>query len=72
MDEQDKDGIHNLVQFLKETSDNPNTWLYTIKHLDVEVDKEFIISCIEKLLEKFLTQILLNYMLHSALFALKS
>lgn len=53
MDEQDKDGIHNLVQFLKETSDNPNTWLYTIKHLDVEVDKEFIISCIEKLLEKF-------------------
>ena len=39
LDEHDKEGISNLVQFLKETSDNPNTWLYTIKHLDVEVDK---------------------------------
>ena len=46
-------GISNLVQFLKETSDNPNTWLYTIKHLDVEVDKEFILYCIDKLMEKF-------------------
>lgn len=53
MDEQDKEGIHDLVQFLKGTSDNPNTWLYTVKHLDVEVDKEFILYCIEKLMEKF-------------------
>ncbi|MDT3496557.1 tetratricopeptide repeat protein [Bacillus toyonensis] len=53
LDEQDKEGINKLVQFLKETSDNPNTWLYTIKHLDVEVDKEFILYCIEKLMEKF-------------------
>ncbi|PGC03231.1 bacteriocin-processing peptidase family protein [Bacillus toyonensis] len=53
LDEQDKEGINNLVQFLKETSDNPNTWLYTMKHLDVEVDKEFILYCIEKLMEKF-------------------
>ncbi len=48
-----KRGIHKLVQFLKETSDNPNTWLYTVKHLDVEVDKEFILYCIENLMEKF-------------------
>ena len=53
LDEQDKEGIHDLVQFLKGTSDNPNTWLYTVKHLDVEVDKEFILYCIEKLMEKF-------------------
>lgn len=53
LDEQDKEGINNLVQFLKETSDNRNTWLYTMKHLDVEVDKEFILYCIEKLMEKF-------------------
>ncbi len=53
LDEQDKEGIHKLVQFLKETSDNPNTWLYTVKHLDVEVDKEFILYCIENLMEKF-------------------
>ncbi|EEL34779.1 bacteriocin-processing peptidase family protein [Bacillus toyonensis] len=53
LDEQDKEGINNLVRFLKETSDNPNTWLYTMKHLDVEVDKEFILYCIEKLMEKF-------------------
>ncbi|MGM2835776.1 bacteriocin-processing peptidase family protein, partial [Bacillus cereus group sp. Bce025] len=43
LDEQDKEGIHDLVQFLKGTSDNPNTWLYTVKHLDVEVDKQFIL-----------------------------
>ncbi|HHT7189628.1 TPA: tetratricopeptide repeat protein [Bacillus cereus] len=53
LDEQDKEGIHTLVRFLKETSENPNTWLYTIKHLDVEVDKEFILYCIEKLMEEF-------------------
>ena len=53
LDEQDKEGISKLVRFLKETSENPNTWLYTVKHLDVEVDKEFILYCIEKLTEKF-------------------
>ncbi|WP_433774867.1 tetratricopeptide repeat protein [Bacillus wiedmannii] len=53
LEEQDQEGISNLVQFLKETSENPNTWLYTIKHLDVEVDKEFILYCIEKLTGKF-------------------
>ncbi|PGK35132.1 hypothetical protein CN907_20575 [Bacillus anthracis] len=53
LDEHDKEGIHKLVQFLKETSDNPNTWLYTVKHLDVEVDNEFILSCIKKLMERF-------------------
>ncbi|PGX14345.1 bacteriocin-processing peptidase family protein [Bacillus sp. AFS033286] len=53
LDEHDKEGVSHLVHFLKETSDNPNTWLYTIKHLDVEVDKEFILNCIEKLTEKF-------------------
>ena len=51
--EQDKEGIEKLVLFLKETSENPNTWLYTIKHLDAEVDKDFIQFCIEKLMEKF-------------------
>ncbi|EJS68247.1 hypothetical protein CON38_00720 [Bacillus cereus] len=53
LEEQDKEGISKLVRFLKETSENPNTWLYTIKHLDVEVDKEFILYCIEKLAKKF-------------------
>jgi len=51
--EQDKEGIEKLVLFLRETSENPNTWLYTIKHLDAEVDKDFIQFCIEKLMEKF-------------------
>ncbi|MBK5487629.1 C39 family peptidase [Bacillus sp. TH17] len=51
--EQDKEGIEKLVLFLKETSENPNTWLYTIKHLDAEVDKDFIQFCIEKLMKKF-------------------
>lgn len=53
LDEQDKEGISQLVRFLKETSENPNTWLYTVKHLDVEVDKEFIFYCIEKLTDRF-------------------
>ncbi|MED0987063.1 tetratricopeptide repeat protein [Bacillus paramycoides] len=53
LDEQDKEGIEKLILFLKETSENPNTWLYTIKHLDAEVDKEFIQFCIEKLMETF-------------------
>lgn len=35
-------------------SDNLNMWLYMIKYLDVEVDKEFILYCIDKLMEKFL------------------
>ncbi|KFN03140.1 bacteriocin-processing peptidase family protein [Bacillus clarus] len=51
--EQDKEGIEKLVVFLQETSENPYTWLYTIKHLDVEVNKEFILFCTEKLTKMF-------------------
>ncbi|MCI0764407.1 bacteriocin-processing peptidase family protein [Bacillus sp. TL12] len=53
LEEQDKQGIEKLVSFLQETSENPYTWLYTIKHMDVEVNQEFILFCAERLIEKY-------------------
>ncbi|MEN1935903.1 tetratricopeptide repeat protein [Paenibacillus sp. 102] len=53
LEEQDKQGIEKLVSFLQETSENPYTWLYTIKHMDVEVNQEFILFCAERLIERY-------------------
>ncbi|EEL50875.1 bacteriocin-processing peptidase family protein [Bacillus cereus] len=53
LEEQDKQGIEELVSFLQETSENPYTWLYTIKHMDVEVNQEFILFCAERLIKKY-------------------
>ena len=53
LEEQDKEGIKKLVAFLEEHREIPYTWLYAIKHLDVEVDQEFILSCVNRLLEQY-------------------
>ncbi|MEI4621884.1 tetratricopeptide repeat protein [Bacillus pfraonensis] len=53
LEEQDKQGIEKLVSFLQETSENPYTWLYTIKHMDVEVNQEFILHCAKRLMERY-------------------
>ncbi|MDR4185714.1 bacteriocin-processing peptidase family protein [Bacillus pseudomycoides] len=53
LEEQDKKGIEKLVSFLQETNENPYTWLYTIKHMDVEVNQEFILFCAERLMERY-------------------
>ncbi|WP_243521853.1 tetratricopeptide repeat protein [Bacillus pseudomycoides] len=53
LEEQDKQGIEKLVSFLQETSENLYTWLYTIKHMDVEVNQEFILFCAERLMERY-------------------
>ncbi|KEK25079.1 tetratricopeptide repeat protein [Bacillus gaemokensis] len=53
LEEQDKKGIEKLVSFLQAHKENPYTWLYTIKHLDVEVDQEFILTCAERLMERY-------------------
>ncbi|MDM5188433.1 tetratricopeptide repeat protein [Bacillus sp. DX4.1] len=53
LEEQDKLGIEKLVAFLQEQREIPYTWLYAIKHLDVEVNQEFILSCVQSLMKVY-------------------
>lgn len=47
------DDVEALLKFLHEHKENPYTWLYTIKHLDLQDGKEFVYSCIERALHAY-------------------
>lgn len=47
------DDVENLLRLLHEHNENPYTWLYAIKHLDLQDGKEFIFSCAKRALHAY-------------------
>ncbi|PEA55460.1 hypothetical protein CON64_08740 [Bacillus pseudomycoides] len=44
------DDVENLLRLLHEHKENPYTWLYAIKHLDLQDGKEFVYNCAKRAL----------------------
>lgn len=47
------DDVENLLRFLHEHKENPYTWLYVIKHLDLQDGKEFVYNCAKRALHAY-------------------
>ncbi|MGQ5529999.1 tetratricopeptide repeat protein [Bacillus sp. CGMCC 1.60114] len=47
------DDVENLLRLLHEHKENPYTWLYAIKHLDLQDGKEFVYNCAKRALHVY-------------------
>ncbi|WP_035433642.1 tetratricopeptide repeat protein [Bacillus sp. UNC322MFChir4.1] len=49
----ERDDVENLLRLLHEHKENPYTWLYAIKHLDLQDGKEFVYNCAKRALHAY-------------------
>lgn len=47
------DDVEKLLRLLHEQKENPYTWLYAIKHLDLQDGKEFVYNCAKRALHAY-------------------